>query len=100
MCSSTGLRYTQDYGKPTIDEPPLRTISSKQDRCSNEELHISMVRESGRRLSLEGEAGANLVGGLVQVLGIEGGTEAESDTGAEQDVVGQSGDTTVVDLGL
>ena len=51
-------------------------------------------------LSLEGEAGANLVGGLVQVLGIEGSTQAESDTGAEQDVVGQSGNTTVVDLGL
>ena len=100
MCSSTGLRYTQDYGKPTIDKPSLCTISSKQDRCSNEELHISTVRESGRRLSLKGEAGANLVGGLVQVLGIEGGTEAEGDTGAEQDVVGQSGDTTVVDLGL
>lgn len=52
------------------------------------------------RLSLEGEAGANLVGSLVKVLGIEGSTEAESDTRAEEDVVGQSGDTTVVDLGL
>lgn len=51
-------------------------------------------------LSLEGEAGANLVGGLVQVLGIEGSTQAESDTGAEENVVGQSGNTTVVDLGL
>lgn len=51
-------------------------------------------------LSLEGEAGANLVGSLVQVLGIERGTEAEGDTGAEQDVVSQSGNTTVVDLGL
>lgn len=53
-----------------------------------------------RCLSLKGEAGANLVGGLVQVLGIKRGTQAESNTGAEQDVVGQSGDTTVVDLGL
>jgi hypothetical protein len=53
-----------------------------------------------RRLSLEGEAGADLVGSLVKVLGIEGGTEAESDTGAEEDVVSQSGNTTVVDLGL
>jgi hypothetical protein len=40
------------------------------------------------------------VGGLVQVLGIERGTQAESDTGAEENVVSQSGDTTVVDLGL
>lgn len=40
------------------------------------------------------------MGGLVQVLGIERGTQAESDTGAEENVVSQSGDTTVVDLGL
>lgn len=40
------------------------------------------------------------MGGLVQVLGIKRGTQAEGDTGAEQDVVGQSGNTTVVDLGL
>jgi hypothetical protein len=40
------------------------------------------------------------VSGLVQVLGIERGTETEGDTGAEKDVVGQSGNTTVVDLGL
>lgn len=53
-----------------------------------------------RRLSLEGEAGANLVGGLVQVLGIERSTQAEGDTRAEEDVVSQSGNTTVVDLGL
>jgi hypothetical protein len=53
-----------------------------------------------RRLSLEGEAGADLVGSLVQVLGIEGSTEAEGDTRAEQDVVSQSGNTTVVDLSL
>lgn len=53
-----------------------------------------------RRLSLEGEAGADLVGSLVQVLGIERGTEAEGDTRAEQDVVSQSGNTTVVDLSL
>lgn len=51
-------------------------------------------------LGLEGEAGANLVGSLVQVLGIKGSTEAKSDTRAEEDVVGQSGNTAVVDLGL
>lgn len=54
----------------------------------------------GGRLSLKGEAGADLVGSLVQVLGIKRGTQAKGDTGAEQDVVGQSGNTTVVDLGL
>lgn len=40
------------------------------------------------------------MGGLVKLLGVERTTEAESDTGAEKDVVGNSGDTTVVDLGL
>jgi hypothetical protein len=53
-----------------------------------------------KRLSLEGEAGANLVGGLVKVLGIEGSTEAKGDTGAEKNVVSQSGDTTVVNIYL
>jgi hypothetical protein len=51
-------------------------------------------------LSLEGEAGTDLVGGLVQVLGVEGSTETEGDARAEQDVVGQGGNTTVVDLSL
>ena len=40
------------------------------------------------------------MGGLVKLLGIERGTNAEGHTGAEQDVVGDSGDTTVVDLDL
>lgn len=38
--------------------------------------------------------------GLVELLGIEGSTDAEEDTGAEADVVGNGGDTAVVDLGL
>lgn len=40
------------------------------------------------------------MGSLVEVLGIERGTEAKGDTGAEEDVVSESGNTTVVDLGL
>lgn len=51
-------------------------------------------------LSLKGEAGANLVSSLVEVLGIEGSTKAQGDTRAKENVVGQSGDTAVVDLGL
>ena len=51
-------------------------------------------------LCLEDEAGADLVGGLVELLGVEGGAEAERDAGAEEDVVGDSGDATVVDLDL
>jgi hypothetical protein len=51
-------------------------------------------------LCLEGEGSTNLVGGLVELLGIEGGTETEGDTRAEENVVGNSSDTTVVDLDL
>ena len=40
------------------------------------------------------------MGGLVELLGIEGGTEAEGDTGAEEDVVGNGSNTAVVDLDL
>ena len=40
------------------------------------------------------------MGGLVELLGIKGGAEAEGNTGAEEDVVGNGGDTTVVDLDL
>lgn len=40
------------------------------------------------------------MGGLLQLLGIERSTDAKGDAGAEEDVVGDSGDTTVVDLAL
>lgn len=51
-------------------------------------------------LGLEGEAGADLVGGLVKLLGIEGRTNAELDALTEENVVSNGSDTTVVDLGL
>lgn len=37
---------------------------------------------------------------LVEVLGVEAGAETESDTSAELNVVCESGNTAVVDLGL
>lgn len=40
------------------------------------------------------------MGGLLQLLGIERGTDAKGDARAEEDVVGDSGDTTVVNLAL
>jgi len=40
------------------------------------------------------------VGGLVELLGIEGGAEAEGDAGTKEDVVGDGCDTAVVDLEL
>lgn len=56
--------------------------------------------EARLHLTLEGEGSADLVGGLVQVLGVERGPQTQSHTSSELDVVGQGGDTTVVDLGL
>jgi hypothetical protein len=40
------------------------------------------------------------VGGLVKLLGIKGTTESESNTRAEENVVGNGSDTTVIDLSL
>lgn len=51
-------------------------------------------------LCLESQAGTNLVGSLIELLGIERGAEAKGDTGAEEHIVSDSGDTTVIDLGL
>lgn len=51
-------------------------------------------------LCLENERSTNLVVGLVELLGIEGGTNAESNTRSEENVVGNGSNTTVVDLGL
>jgi hypothetical protein len=53
-----------------------------------------------QNLCVENEADANLVGSLVKLLGIERATDTESNTGAEEDVVRDCSDTTVVDLGL
>jgi hypothetical protein len=51
-------------------------------------------------LCFEDEGSADLVGSLVELLGIKRAADAEGDTGAEEDVVGDGCDTTVVDLGL
>ena len=51
-------------------------------------------------LALEGERGADLVAGLVELGGVEGKTEAEGGAGVELGAVGKGGDTAVVDLDL
>lgn len=51
-------------------------------------------------LALEGERGADLVAGLVELGGVEGETEAEGGAGVELGAVGEGGDTAVVDLDL
>ena len=61
---------------------------------------ISSFWFKGGFLTLEGEAGTDLMGSLVEVLGIERSAQAEGDTRAEEDVVSESGNTAVVDLGL
>lgn len=41
-----------------------------------------------------------LVGSLVELLGVEGATETQGNTLAEEDVVGEGSNTAVVDLDL
>jgi hypothetical protein len=71
-------------------------------------MHVDVINDCRAALSdfsflsltLEGEAGAELVGSLVELLGIERATKTQGDALAEEDVVGKSGNTTVVDLDL
>ena len=42
----------------------------------------------------------HLVRSLIELLGVERGTQAERETRSEKDVVCYSGDTAVIDLGL
>lgn len=51
-------------------------------------------------LTLKDEAGADLVAGLVELVGVERETDTEGGASVELGVVGKGGDTTVVDLGL
>lgn len=55
---------------------------------------------TSRRLTLEREAGADLVAGLVQLLGIERAANAEGQTAVDLGVVGEGSNAEVVDLGL
>ena len=48
----------------------------------------------------QGSKTTNLVGGLVELLGVERSANAESDALTEENVVGKGSNTTVVDLGL
>lgn len=51
-------------------------------------------------LTLEGEARADLVTSLVQLLGVEGSSDTEGEAGVDLGVVGDGSNTGVVDLGL
>jgi len=51
-------------------------------------------------LCVEGERSADFVSGLIELLGIEGCAETKGDSRAEENVVRNCGDTTVVDLDL
>jgi hypothetical protein len=52
------------------------------------------------RLTLKGEAGAELVAGLVQLLGIKGAANAKGQTAVHLGVVCEGCNAEVVDLGL
>jgi hypothetical protein len=51
-------------------------------------------------LCVEGQGSADFVSSLVKLLGIKGSSNAECSTRAEENVVCNSGNTTVVDLDL
>jgi len=53
-----------------------------------------------KNLALESEVHADLVRRLVELLGVEGCANAESDARSDSEVVGKSGHTPVIDLGL
>jgi hypothetical protein len=80
---------------------------------------LSFYSATAEHLALKGEAGTNLfpitslardflyqfnlthlVSSLVDLLGIERGANANGDTGAQEDVIGDGSNTAVVDFGL
>ena len=63
-------------------------------------LSYSPYSRNSNNLSLENEVGTNLVGGLVDLLGIKGGTKTESYALAKEDIVACSCDAAVIDLEL
>lgn len=73
-------------------------------RRTNEESKTTTVFPSYYtrllNLTLEGKAGAELVAGLVELLGIERAANAEGQTAVDLGVVGEGGNAEVVDLGL
>lgn len=58
--------------------------------------HLNLMHN----LCVKNEGSTDLVGGLVELLGIKGGSKTEGDTRAEENVVSDGGDTTVIDLSL
>jgi hypothetical protein len=56
--------------------------------------------EKPEHLTLKGQRSANLVAGLVELVGVEGQAEADGGAGVELGGVGEGRDAAVVDLGL
>jgi hypothetical protein len=65
-----------------------------------ESKRLSHSFPSATHLTLKGEAGAKLVAGLVQLLGIERSANTERQTRVDLGVVGEGRNAGVVDLGL
>lgn len=63
-------------------------------------IEVSNKAEATSRLTLEGEAGADLMASLIELLCIEGAANAEGEALVYLDVVGELEDAAVVDLGL
>ena len=73
---------------------PSNNFSSKNKKIYDACLHERFC------LTLEDEAGADLVASLVELVGVERETNTEGGASVELGVVGEGSNTTVVDLGL
>lgn len=74
--------------------------SLENQRKSNNHLSNLYYMYATGRLSLKGEAGAELVARLVQLLGIERAANTKGQAAVDLGVVGEGCDAEVVDLGL
>jgi len=105
--SFPGILYTTYKSQPSPRKNACKAKKSSRNQSQSFLSSLPIVLSAmpwgyaaSCTLCFEGEGGADLVGSLVELLGIKGGAEAEGDAGAEEDVVGDGCDTTVVDLEL
>ena len=108
MATETNFRNVALRQCCTCQQDILQPIAASQietlRRRTNEESKTTTVFPFYctrlLNLTLEGKAGAELVAGLVELLGIERAANAEGQTAVDLGVVGEGGNAEVVDLGL
>jgi hypothetical protein len=89
-------RNTSEYSSPKENSRFSRTRNCIYGHVPATYLH----KLEGLHLTLKGEAGAELVAGLVQLLGIKRAANAKGDAAVDLGVVREGCNADVVDLGL